>query len=359
VKVGDLPVAGYTPCEVSVIIKALNEEGNIARTLQFALAAVAGRNAEVILADSLSTDRTVEIARTFPIQIVQLSKSADRGCGVGAQLGYQFSRGRFVLVTDGDMDLQREFVDAGINRLLADPSLGGVGGSIVDVNMDNIEYRARQARAPRDAFAGPVDRLNGGGLFRRTAIESIEYLTNRNLHACEELEQALRLQSAGWRMERLALIAVYHHGHTAATWSLMSRRWSSRYVCGAGELLRSAVGKPYFWNAVRTQRHLFVVLGWWGALALLLTIWLTNNSPIVGISMLTLAALPVVLMSWRRHSLALGIYSVAAWCLDAAGLIRGLSRKQLEPTERIEARSLVTNVSPLKHTNTNAKVSTK
>lgn len=334
--------ATNSSCDVSVVIKALNEERNIERTLRHALAAVEGRNAEVILADSLSSDQTVAIARTLPVRVVQLSHPGDRSCGIGAQLGYQFARGQYILVIDGDMDLQKDFVDAALARLTQDPGLAAVGGQIVDVNLDNIEYRARQARAPRDAQAGPVDRLNGGGLFRREAIASIGYLTNRNLHACEELEQALRLGTQGWRMERLPCVAVYHHGHTAATWALMARRWRSRYVCGAGEMLRAAVGHPYFWAAARTQRHLIVVLGWWAVLMILLASAVLAASPVLAVASLLVAMLPVGLMSWRRRSWALGAYSVASWCLDSAGLLRGLLQAQGHPGAPIAARELST-----------------
>lgn len=328
------------PCELSVVVKALNEERNIERTLRYVLAAIEGRDAEVILADSLSSDRTVEIARGLPVRIVQLAHAADRGCGVGAQLGYQFSHGRYVLIMDGDMDLQKDFVDAALIRLEQDPSVAGVGGSIVDVNLGNIEYRARRARAPRDGMAGAVDRLNGGGLFRREAIEAIGYLTNRNLHACEELEQALRLCSGGWRLERLPIVAAHHHGHTTATWALMVRRWKSRYVCGAGELLRAAVGRPYFWVAVRTQRHLFVVVGWWGSLLLLMAAALAGAWPALWVACIALVLLPVALMSWRRRSFSVGLYSVAARCLDTLGLLRGLMQAQKDPSAPIDARVL-------------------
>jgi glycosyltransferase involved in cell wall biosynthesis len=341
-KLPDLSASDATPCELSVVIKALNEATNIERTLRCAIEAVKGRNAEVILADSLSSDRTVAIASTLPVRIVQLMHATDRSCGVGAQLGYQFALGRYILVMDGDMDLQKDFVDAALKRLDQDSGLGGVGGIIVDVNFDNIEYRARRARAPVDAVAGPVDRLNGGGLFRRAAIVDIGYLTNRNLHACEELEQALRLCSSGWRLERLSQIAVYHHGHTAATWALMARRWRSRYVCGAGELLHAAVGQPYFWDAARTQRHLFVVLGWWVALMLLLAGAMVSMMPTMWGAWLALALLPHMLMSWRKRSLTLGVYSVASWCLDTGGMLRGLMQRQCDPRAPIEARELTT-----------------
>ena len=334
----DLPMDAA--CELSVVIKALNEEVNIERTLRCALAAIEGRHAEVILADSLSSDHTVEIARTLPVRIVQLTNPGDRSCGVGAQLGYQYSRGRYVLVMDGDMDLQKSFVDAAIICLEEDPGLAGVGGKIVDVHLENIEYRARQARAPRDAMTGPVDRLNGGGLFRREAIESVGYMTNRNLHACEELEQALRLRSKGWRFERLPLVSVFHYGHTASTWALMRRRWTSRYVCGPGELLRSALGKPYFWEAARTQFHLFVVLSWWAALLILFASLLANQYWQIGVAWLVLALFPAALMSWRRRNVSLGAYSVAAWCVDAGGLLRGLVQPKCDPRTPIAASEL-------------------
>ena len=59
-------------CTVSVIIKVLNEQANIAAAIESALAAVTGLDGEVILADSGSTDRTLAIASDYPIRIVQL-----------------------------------------------------------------------------------------------------------------------------------------------------------------------------------------------------------------------------------------------------------------------------------------------
>ncbi len=47
---------------VSIVVKTLNEEQTIAQTLSRIDAATRGLAVEVIVADSLSTDRTVEIA---------------------------------------------------------------------------------------------------------------------------------------------------------------------------------------------------------------------------------------------------------------------------------------------------------
>jgi glycosyltransferase involved in cell wall biosynthesis len=321
-------------CLLSVIVKTLNEEANIGRTLDHIFEAIKGLSAEVIVADSLSDDRTVEIARSFPVKIAQLRRAADKSCGVGGQLGYQHAQGRFILMMDGDMDLQREFLLAALERLQRAPDIAGVGGIVEDVNFDNLEYRARKQRAPKDGKPGKVDRLYGGGLFRREAIEAVGYFTNRNLHACEELEQGLRLTSAGWVMERLPMVSVYHHGHTLPILQLMKRRWQSRYAWGAGELLRAAYGKSYFLRAVRCFFHLIVVLAWWSSLVALAAAWMLGLSPLwFFVVLLT----PPLLMVWRKKSLPMAGYSVLAWSLDAAGLLRGLLVSQQEPQSPISS----------------------
>src|SRR6516162_8081267 len=97
--------------KVSVVIKALNEESNISRAVESSLKAVAPYGGEVIVADSCSTDRTVEIASAFPITVVQLSHPEEKCCGISPQLGYQHSNGECIFLLDGDMDLDAAFVD--------------------------------------------------------------------------------------------------------------------------------------------------------------------------------------------------------------------------------------------------------
>ena len=127
---------------VSVIIKALNEERHIAAAIESALAAL-GRegggaaSGEVILADSGSADRTVEIAGRYPIRIARLADPRERSCGVGAQLGYQYSTGAYVCLMDGDMVLSPDFIAEGRAFLDANARVGGVAGRVRDVNVVN------------------------------------------------------------------------------------------------------------------------------------------------------------------------------------------------------------------------------
>ena len=45
--------------------------------------------------------------------------------------------------------------------------------------------------------------MNGGGLYRRSAIEQTGYLSDRNLHGYEEFDLGIRLRDAGWQLHRL------------------------------------------------------------------------------------------------------------------------------------------------------------
>lgn len=326
---------------VSIIIKALNEAAHIARAIETALAGLEKVGGEVVLADSGSSDGTIEIARGYPIRIVQLADRANACCGAGPQLGYQHATGRYICLIDGDMELDPQFLPAAVAALEADHRLAGVSGSVEELNLENLEYQRRTRRQPRDMKPGLVDRLNGGGLFRREAIEKAGYFSDRNLHGHEEFDLAVRLQAAGWRLERLPLRFVGHHGHTTGAYTLLLGRWRSRYLCGSGEVLRAAWGTSHLAGVLKGLPEIRLwtaVVGSWAlVLAWILlapSIWLL----IVGLVGLILG--PVAVMSWRYKSLEMGLYSVVAWHLHSLGFILGLIRPRVPPAEPLASRIL-------------------
>ncbi|MDB5870800.1 MAG: glycosyltransferase [Ramlibacter sp.] len=328
-------------CRVSVVIKALNEEANICAAIETALQAVEEVGGEVILADSHSTDRTVELASRYPIRIVQLANPQDRCCGVGPQLGYQHSFGEYVYILDGDMKMLRGFLPEALAFLAQHPEVAGVAGRLVELNNESLEYRERGLRAHAHLAPGEVDRLDGGGLYRRRAIQESGYFSDRNLHSYEEFDLAVRLRSLGWKLWRLPVESVTHFGHDAPPYSLLLRRWRSRYACGLGELVRAAAGQPRMKLIVRGARELRLycaVIAWW-VLLLATLLW---PAPVAAraLGFAVLAVAPLALMLWRKRSLGRAVYSVVSWCFNAAGLLRGLSRPRRPPHEPVASRVL-------------------
>lgn len=332
------PTGQAGTCRVSIIIKALNEEKRIAAAITSALAAVEQIGGEVILADSCSTDRTIEIASGYPIRIVQLANPQERCCGIGPQLGYQHARGEFVYILDGDMELDKAFLPQAIAFLEQHSAVGGVAGRLVELNTTSLEYVARQERAAGHMQPGEVDRLDGGGLYRRQAIETSGYFSNRNLHSYEEFDLAIRLRASGWRLWRLDIPSVSHHGHDTPPYQLLRRRWKNGYTSGLGELLRAAIAKPHFPLVLRGLRELRLYLGviaWW--LVLLALAAAPAPLSIKGPALALAGLFPLLAMAARKKSLSKALYSLVSWCVNACGLIKGACQRQISPLAPIDA----------------------
>ena len=323
---------------VSIVIKALNDEQHIASAIESALAALKKVDGEVVLADAASTDRTVEIAGRYPIKIVQLNDIRDQSCGAAAQLGFQHSRGRHICLIDGDMTLRRGFLPAALRQLENDAMLAGVGGIVVEAETGNREFMRQASRGEPDCRPGRVTHLDGGGLYRRAAIESVGYFTDRNLHGCEEVELGARLRALGWTLERIDVPAVDHFGECGDAYALLLRRITSKVAYGSGETVRAAFGRPHLsrvFDNNDTLKLCLLVQAWWASILvcpLLITSW-----PLALLAMAGLLGLPFAVMALRQRSLHAGVYSVVAWNVDAVGFLPGFLHRRVSPTEWIDS----------------------
>lgn len=319
--------------ELSIIIKTLNEEKNIARCIAAILDGLPDLSLEIIVADSGSTDRTIAIAAGFPVTIVQLAKPQERSCGVGPQLGFQHSHGRFVLILDADMVLHASFVRKALARMEVDHSCGGLGGQLLECSGRGYEYEQRVSVVRDQEVA--VKWLDGGGLYRREAILSVGYLSNRNLHAYEEKELGLRLSYAGWHMYRTPDVAVDHYGHSVDTIALLWRRWRSGYADACGESIRACFSKPYLLDMIFVHKALLACL----FLQLLLIAsfialpWFSLPLVLVGLAILIGALRQVI----RKGGGRAAVYSLLYTNVFALGLARGVMKPQLNPVTPIQS----------------------
>lgn len=326
--------------DVTIAIKSLNEEKNISRAIESALRSIDGMNAEIVLADSGSSDRTIEIASKFPIKIVQLANYADRSCGAGAQLAFQMSEGKYFYLMDADMELHPSFLTQAIDYLDSNPTVGGVGGQMVEKNSENAQYVILNERLSQhpDWQSGAVERLDGGGLYRSDAIRAVGYFADRNLHAFEESELAARLRTAGWGLTRLPIPAVNHYGHTVNDYRLLWRRLTSGYAWGAGEILTAALGKPHL-PTVLASPHIkwsMAVIAYF--LTVIVYIVSLHNERFFLAGLTGLVLLPILYFSAKRRSFRLGIYSLASWMVTATGFLIGLVRPRIDPTVPLDAK---------------------
>jgi GT2 family glycosyltransferase len=335
--------------KLSIIIKAFNEEENIARAITSSLEAVAPYQGEVIVADGASTDRTVDIARRYPVLIVQLSRPERRCCGVGPEIGFRHSSGAYVYILDGDMRLDASFIAKAKAYLDAHPDVAAVGGAVRETRAPNSEFRGRINRLNRLVIdkQADMDCLNGGGLYRRAALLAVGYMSDQNLHGCEEYDLGVRLRSRGWRIVRLADHAADHFAHQLPTVPLLWRRVRSGYFLGIGELFRASLQAGYVSKVFRELRVLQLAVGVWAywllAIALLLA---TRSATLTACLVLLVPALVIAAISLRHRAFDLGLLSFVNWHLAAAGLLLGALRQRLPPLEPIDCRIAASSSQP-------------
>ena len=320
--------------EISIIIKALNEEKNIERAIKSSLNALKGFSGEVILADSLSTDKTIQIAKKYKVKIVQLMNACDRSCGIGPQLGFQESSGKYVYILDGDMEIEKEFLKKAIAILEKESKLAGIAGTVKEMRTVNMVFQRR--KEANDKPIGNVDRLEMGGLYKRAALLDVGYFSNRNLHAYEEAELGFRLMSKKWSLQRIDVPAVKHYGYDTTSFGAFKRRWKTKYARGGGEFLKSAIGKPYFFKVCWHLKLYLWVIKWWvvliASLALVGVIpWLLKWFLIASVAFL-------VLFFLKKRNIKKFAFSLVSWHYSAAGIVWGLFSPHKDPAMRIPCK---------------------
>lgn len=318
---------------ITVSIKTFNEARGIEKTIDSIRRQLVSYPHEIIVADSLSTDNTRELASAKGVTVVSLVHGNERCCGVGHQLGYLYSQGEYLLLMDGDMELEDGFIDAAVAWLQNNHNYAGVAGTVEMDEGANYEFKSRKQRLHKIYPLGDCDHLGGGGLYRRSAIEKVGYLTHRGLHGYEEAELGIRLMQAGYKLRRLDVPYFSHTSHNMSTLKMLQYRWRSRFLSGPGELLRSAWGKPWFKGALKITRNEAIFTLY---LVVLLLALIGGNGGVFMVVLLPLI-LFIALKTIKNRSLLAGLNSVMNLAAFSAGLIRGLCTPLPDPKQPPES----------------------
>jgi dolichyl-phosphate beta-glucosyltransferase len=137
--------------ELSIVIPAVNEERSLPETLEkiHAYLAAKGMNAEVVVVDDGSTDRTSEVvdaaARRFP-EIRRITNPTNHGKGFAVRQGMLAARGEIALFSDADLSTPIEEAD----KLIAAIQGGRYDGAIGSRGLDRRLIESHQS-AMREA----------------------------------------------------------------------------------------------------------------------------------------------------------------------------------------------------------------
>lgn len=316
----------------------MNEEFNIARCIESILESTKDLNCEIILIDSLSTDKTIEIAEKYPITIIQFSDKEDASCGSAPQLGYQQSIGDFIYLIDGDMSMAPEFLNKAMGFILADNSVAGVGGVLIDTSIETAEELRRAQHYAKIQTVKEVNSLGGGGLYRRSAIDSVLYFSHQSLKSCEEAELGVRLKNSGWKLFRLPTVAIYHTGHKETLLDSLKRLWGNGRLASHGLFIKSSINKKWLPQVFLIEWYIFTAIFInLSLVAISICTYLETNSPALSMLVAPIGWLTItILLSIKKKGLKPALTSILSWHIVLIAAIKGLFQPIKDPTTKID-----------------------
>ena len=266
---------------------------------------------EVIVVDS-STGEDTQVVLDGYLEVVRLRIPDGRNNMPQARnLGIAHARGEVVAFLDDDSMAQPDWLHC-LLEPYADPSVGGVGGRVVDkleqsrVTPDDprIGVIQRDGKITTNFILDPggpveVDHMRGCNMsFRHAALERIGGFDRRYIggNTCEELDVCLRIKRAGWKLVFQPLAVVKH---LAAPREGMTRG------------LDMIEPRPVLWDAHNRAYLLFKNFGY--------NCWTAKN--ILGGRQLLFLKLLLREPSWRRARTAV-LYGAGAWWGLADSIVR-------------------------------------
>lgn len=316
---------------LTVVLISRNQAWNIARLIESALKETASMpGTEIILVDSASSDKTVEIASQYPIRILRLHDTQRLSPSAGRFMGYKYTTGELILFVDGDNEMYPGWLEKAMKIFAENPDLAGLAGPRVPL-----------LKSATDADKPPlVDRnlnatvkslyADGTAMFRREALQKAGQF-NPYIYSDEEPELCVRLRHAGYRMLHTKYPIAYDYTDPAEEIATRIARWRRNLYLGFGQNLRNFLGKEVFWTYCRERGMglmplVILILG----VISLLTIIFTGNKVWFVTWLLSVAAI-VMAYVIKDRSIYQASVSILERLLIMDGTVKGFLLKPQDP----------------------------
>jgi glycosyltransferase involved in cell wall biosynthesis len=317
--------------DLAVVLISRNQEWNIARLIESVLngtSCVPSR--EIALVDSASTDRTTDIARGYPINILRLRPEQHLTPAAGRYVGYKHTTGDLVLFLDGDMELYPGWLEKALRFIRSSPDVAVVTGQIIDLpKTAGPDDKPPLAKTDIDA-ASEVRQGGGAAMHRRSVLEEVGPF-NPYLYSEEEPELGVRIRHAGYRVLRLHYPIAYHYSDPSGALSTLVGRWRRNLFLGGGQAIRYHLGSEVFWPYFKERGYgCLPILGLMAGLISFLGSFKSGQWVWFSLWLLMLAGV-IVGYIYRKRSLYWAVYGLLERTFFADGTVRGFVLKPLNP----------------------------
>ncbi len=194
--------------KVSFVIIGRNEEKHLAACINSIMQVnYPQERKEIIFVDNNSTDRSVEIARRFPITVIALKEQPSTP-GLARNAGLHAATGEYVHFVDGDMTIAPEWLN---NALTAfeDERVAAVVGRLQEIHPRKTIYNRFFELGWKMAPIGEICSPGGGGMFRAAVLRAIGGYDD-TLFGAEEIDLGYRLRDFQLKIMRVPHLMARH-----------------------------------------------------------------------------------------------------------------------------------------------------
>jgi glycosyltransferase involved in cell wall biosynthesis len=306
---------------LSTVIIARNQASHIGRLVQSVLDEPLAE--EILLVDSASTDGTVDLAKEFAIEVVQLLETESLSPSAGRRVGFERTSGAFVLFLDGDMQLLPGWTARAVDLLSSQGDVAAVTGKVVNV-FDDEPPQSISEEGYGEVTELRCRQTGGMAMYRRAALEQVGGF-HPYLQSDEEPELCLRIRRAGFRLLKVDLPAALHFTRAPTLRSLFERRRRRLYL-GQGQIIRLLLGDRLLLEYLRERGYALAPAAVLAAGLFAASISLGRRDARPILIWLGGVASVVVLFGVRRKTLPGTAYSLLHRLFIFEGTVRGFIR---------------------------------
>lgn len=220
----------------SIIIRTYNEEKWINEVLK-SIFNQSYKNFEVIIVDSQSTDKTLDICSNYECKVVTINKS-DFNYSYASNIGAQHATGDIICYLSGHSVVANTKYLEIANQIFKDKKVGGAygevialpDGSIIEKLFNNLGYRKNKDKGniyESDIRPGILSCSNA--MLKRSIWEEHKFKEELG-HGGEDVEMAYRIIKDGYYIVKSPDLLVMHsHGSNIVKFIKEFKNWRIMY----------------------------------------------------------------------------------------------------------------------------------
>lgn len=193
------------PVDLTVVIPTMNEADSIGRVIDDIRRHLGGRECEILVVDTNSTDGTVEIAKERGARVVEEPR---RGYGRAYKTGFSEARGRFVATLDADCTYPADIIPEFLEILERDEADFIIGDRLSILSAEAMTLMHRVGNAILNITARILFRVrlkdsqSGMWVFKRDLLDSLTMVSN-GMPFSEEIK--IEAMTKGFRVKQIPI----------------------------------------------------------------------------------------------------------------------------------------------------------